>query len=129
MAERQDLEMERRPRADREAERVEQRDEDGHHESRLSESARNLNQRNACRVSGRHNLAPLDVARLVEAADAHGTIVAVDITTATGYLQQPLALGADFVVASDTKALTGHSDLVLGHVTAATAERATALRT
>jgi cystathionine gamma-lyase len=30
--------------------------------------------------------------------------------------QRPLALGADFSVASDTKALTGHSDLILGHV-------------
>jgi cystathionine gamma-lyase len=32
-------------------------------------------------------------------------------------------------VASDTKALTGHSDLVLGHVATADAERAAALRT
>jgi cystathionine gamma-lyase len=30
--------------------------------------------------------------------------------------QQPLALGADVVVASGTKALTGHSDVVLGYV-------------
>jgi len=70
-----------------------------------------------------------DIARLVEAADRHGVLTAVDNTTATGYLQQPLALGADFVVASDTKALTGHSDLVLGHVTAASDEHATAIRT
>src|SRR6185437_1360815 len=32
--------------------------------------------------------------------------------------QQPLALGADISVASDTKSLTGHSDLLLGHVAA-----------
>jgi len=70
-----------------------------------------------------------DIRRLVEAAHSRGALVAVDNTTATGYLQQPLALGADFVVASDTKALTGHSDLVLGHVTAATPERAATLRT
>ena len=69
-----------------------------------------------------------DIRRLVEAAHAQGTLVAVDNTTATGYLQQPLALGADFVVASDTKAITGHSDLVLGHVTAAREEAALALR-
>jgi len=31
-------------------------------------------------------------------------------------VQQPLDLGAALVVASDTKALTGHSDLLLGHV-------------
>ncbi len=47
----------------------------------------------------------------------------------TAYLQQPLALGANYVVASDTKALTGHSDLVLGHVATTDPEQATALRT
>ena len=52
----------------------------------------------------------------------------VDNTTATPYLQQPLALGADYVVAADTKALTGHSDVVLGHVATADEERASALR-
>jgi cystathionine gamma-lyase len=55
-------------------------------------------------------------------------MVAVDNTTATAYLQQPLALGATYVIASDTKALTGHSDLILGHVATTDAERATALR-
>ena len=30
--------------------------------------------------------------------------------------QKPLALGADFSVASDTKSMTGHSDVLLGHV-------------
>jgi cystathionine gamma-lyase len=69
-----------------------------------------------------------DIRPLVEEAHARGALVAVDNTTATGYLQQPLALGADFVVASDTKALTGHSDLVLGHVAAATPERLDAIR-
>ena len=57
-----------------------------------------------------------DIRGLVDAARARGALVAVDNTTATAYLQQPLALGATLVVASDTKALTGHSDLVLGHV-------------
>jgi len=59
------------------------------------------------------------VAAMVTAAREHGARVVVDNTLATGYLQQPLELGADFVVASDTKALSGHSDLVLGHVAAA----------
>jgi cystathionine gamma-lyase len=70
-----------------------------------------------------------DIHELVQAARARDVLVAVDNTTATAYLQQPLALGADYVVASDTKALTGHSDLVLGHVATADPERATALRT
>lgn len=57
-----------------------------------------------------------DIAVLVAAAHDAGALVAVDNTTPTVLGQQPLALGADFVVASDTKALTGHSDLILGHV-------------
>jgi cystathionine gamma-lyase len=69
-----------------------------------------------------------DIQRLGQIARSHGVLVVVDNTTATAYLQQPLALGADYVVASDTKALTGHSDLVLGHVATADGDRATALR-
>jgi cystathionine gamma-lyase len=69
-----------------------------------------------------------DIEALAAAARSRGVIVAVDNTTATAYLQQPLLLGADFVVASDTKALTGHSDLILGHAAAADTERAAALR-
>jgi cystathionine gamma-lyase len=57
-----------------------------------------------------------DIARLAAAAQAQGTLVAVDNTTPTVLGQRPLALGADFSVASDTKALTGHGDLILGHV-------------
>jgi cystathionine gamma-lyase len=59
-----------------------------------------------------------DIATLVAAAHAAGALVAVDNTTPTVLGQCPLALGADFSVASDTKALTGHSDLILGHVAA-----------
>jgi len=70
-----------------------------------------------------------DIDAMVQAARARGVIVAVDNTTATPYLQQPLELGADFVVASDAKAITGHSDLILGHVATRDSERATALRT
>jgi cystathionine gamma-lyase len=70
-----------------------------------------------------------DIKALVEAARANGVLTAVDNTTATAYLQQPLALGATFSMASDTKMLTGHSDVVLGHVATADADRATQLRT
>jgi cystathionine gamma-lyase len=57
-----------------------------------------------------------DIAILAEQAHAQGILVAVDNTTPTPLAQQPLALGADFSVAADTKALAGHSDLLLGHV-------------
>ncbi len=56
-----------------------------------------------------------DVRALAGAAHAAGALVAVDNTTATPLGQRPLDLGADVVVASGTKALTGHSDLLLGY--------------
>jgi cystathionine gamma-lyase len=57
-----------------------------------------------------------DIAAVAEATRAAGALLAVDNTTATPLGQRPLALGADLTVGSDTKALTGHSDLLLGHV-------------
>jgi cystathionine gamma-lyase len=57
-----------------------------------------------------------DIAALSEAAHRAGALVAVDNTTPTPLGQRPLALGADFSIASDTKSMTGHSDLLLGHV-------------
>jgi cystathionine gamma-lyase len=57
-----------------------------------------------------------DIAAVARAASAAGALVAVDNTTATPLGQRPLALGADLTVGSDTKALTGHSDVLLGHV-------------
>ncbi|MFE9258718.1 cystathionine gamma-lyase [Streptomyces sp. NPDC006879] len=58
-----------------------------------------------------------DIRRLVATAHAGGTLVAVDNTLATPLGQRPLELGADFSVASGTKGLTGHGDLLLGYVT------------
>jgi cystathionine gamma-lyase len=57
-----------------------------------------------------------DIALLSEAAHRAGALVAVDNTTPTALGQSPLALGADLSVASDTKSMTGHSDVLLGHV-------------
>lgn len=58
-----------------------------------------------------------DIRRLVAAAHTAGALVAVDNTLATPIGQRPLELGADFSVASDTKGMTGHGDILLGHVT------------
>jgi cystathionine gamma-lyase len=69
-----------------------------------------------------------DIARLARAAHDAGARVAVDNTTATPLGQRPLELGADYSVASDTKALTGHSDVVLGHVAVSDPAYAEALR-
>ena len=60
-----------------------------------------------------------DVAAVAAATRAAGAVLAVDNTTATPLGQSPLDLGADVTVASDTKALTGHSDLLLGHASTA----------
>jgi cystathionine gamma-lyase len=69
-----------------------------------------------------------DIRRLVEAAHARGALVAVDNTLATPLGQRPLELGADFSVASGTKQLTGHGDLLLGYVTGRDAEAMAAVR-
>jgi cystathionine gamma-synthase len=58
----------------------------------------------------------VDVAAVVEQARRSGILVAVDNTFATPVNQQPLDLGADFVVHSTTKYLGGHSDTVGGVV-------------
>ncbi|MFF1479469.1 cystathionine gamma-lyase [Streptomyces sp. NPDC058301] len=57
-----------------------------------------------------------DIRRLARAAHETGALVAVDNTLATPLGQRPLELGADFAVASGTKGLTGHGDLLLGYV-------------
>ncbi|KIF68919.1 cystathionine gamma-lyase [Streptomyces sp. AcH 505] len=69
-----------------------------------------------------------DIRRLVAAAHEAGALVAVDNTLATPLGQRPLELGADFSVASDTKGMTGHGDILLGHVTCTDLELATAVR-
>jgi cystathionine beta-lyase/cystathionine gamma-synthase len=59
-----------------------------------------------------------DISALAEIAHAHSqqTLVVVDSTFATPYLQQPLVLGADLVIHSTTKYLGGHSDVVGGAI-------------
>lgn len=57
-----------------------------------------------------------DIAGVSARAKAAGARVVVDNTTMTPFLQRPLDLGADLVVAADTKAPGGHSDLLAGHV-------------
>lgn len=69
-----------------------------------------------------------DLRALATAVHDAGGLLAVDNTTATPLGQRPLALGADLVVASGTKALTGHSDLLLGYAAAADLELTALLR-
>jgi len=55
-----------------------------------------------------------DLRALCEGARKGGVRIAVDNTFATPLLQRPLDMGADVVVHSVTKFLSGHSDLQLG---------------
>jgi cystathionine gamma-synthase len=55
-----------------------------------------------------------DLPRLLAAAQAAGVRSVVDNTFATPVLQRPLDMGADLVLHSATKGLSGHSDLLMG---------------
>ena len=55
-----------------------------------------------------------DIAAITAIAKAHQVLVCVDNTFASPYLQNPLDLGADLVMHSVTKYLSGHSDVIQG---------------
>jgi cystathionine gamma-lyase len=59
-----------------------------------------------------------DIEAIAALARTQGALTVVDNTFASPWIQQPLALGADIVVHSATKYLSGHSD-VIGGVTVA----------
>jgi len=69
-----------------------------------------------------------DLPAVAAAARAAGARLAVDNTLATPLGQRPLALGADVAMLSATKALAGHSDLLLGTVSVRDPEAAVRLR-
>ena len=56
----------------------------------------------------------VDIRAIAALGKANNTLVAVDNTFSSPYLQQPLDFGADIVMHSATKYLAGHSDTVLG---------------
>jgi cystathionine gamma-synthase len=62
----------------------------------------------------------IDIRKVAALARAAGAKTIVDNTFLSPALQQPIKLGADFVVHSTTKFLNGHSDVVGGVVIAAT---------
>jgi cystathionine gamma-synthase len=61
----------------------------------------------------------VDIADVAAKAKAVGAELAVDNTFLSPVLQNPIALGADFVIHSTTKYLNGHSDVVGGAVVTA----------
>ena len=65
---------------------------------------------------GNPKLDVVDIAALSELAHAHGVPLFVDNTVTTPYLCQPLALGADVVIHSTSKALNGNGNSIGGIV-------------
>lgn len=55
-----------------------------------------------------------DIKAITELAKAHNLLVAVDNTFLTPFYQLPLTLGADVVIHSGTKFLSGHNDTLAG---------------
>lgn len=63
-----------------------------------------------------------DIAAISQIAKANDILLCVDNTFASPIAQKPLDLGADIVVHSATKYISGHSDLIAGLVVTATQE-------
>jgi len=69
-----------------------------------------------CETPANPTLACVDIAALSELAHRHGALCSIDNTFATPVLQQPFALGVDYVIHSTTKYLNGHGNSIAGVV-------------
>ena len=69
-----------------------------------------------------------DIRAAAEIAHSAGALLIVDNTFMTPYFQQPIALGADIVVHSGTKYLSGHNDTVCGFLCCKDPENAETFR-
>lgn len=69
-----------------------------------------------------------DLREMKKIADRHGLLLIVDNTFLTPYFQNPLELGADLVVHSGTKFLSGHNDTLAGFLCAGSQELAEQIR-
>jgi cystathionine beta-lyase len=56
----------------------------------------------------------IDIELMIQIGHEFGSIVVVDNTFASPYLQNPAKMGADIVMHSATKYINGHSDVVMG---------------
>jgi len=64
------------------------------------------------------NMRIVDISAIAEICRKANTLLMIDNTYCTPYLQRPIALGADIVIHSATKYLGGHGDLLAGAVIA-----------
>lgn len=67
-----------------------------------------------CETPANPTLACVDIKALADIAKKYEVTTAIDNTFCTPYLQQPLALGIDFVIHSTTKYLNGHGNSIAG---------------
>lgn len=67
---------------------------------------------------GSQTMEMLDIPTIVEAAHSHGASTIIDNTWATPLYCKPLNMGVDVCIHSVTKYISGHSDLMMGAVSA-----------
>jgi len=70
----------------------------------------------------------VDIQAVVNVAKRHGLRVVVDNTFSSPYLQNPLDIGADFVLHSATKYINGHGDVIAGLLVGANKEEMESIR-
>ncbi|MBD7984320.1 methionine gamma-lyase [Sporosarcina sp. Sa2YVA2] len=70
----------------------------------------------------------VDLEAVVKVAKKHGLKVVVDNTFTSPYLQNPIDIGADFVLHSATKYINGHGDVIAGLLIGKDAEEIQTLR-
>ncbi|MDP9468441.1 MAG: cystathionine gamma-synthase [Chloroflexota bacterium] len=70
----------------------------------------------------------VDISAVARLAASAGALTVVDNTFATPFLQRPLELGADLVMHSATKYLSGHSDVISGLIATRSNDLAERLR-
>ena len=58
----------------------------------------------------------IDIKSLAKLSKRNNTLLRVDNTFASPYLQRPLDLGADIIIHSATKYIAGHSDVIIGAI-------------
>ena len=69
-----------------------------------------------------------DLRACADVAKEHGLLLIVDNTFLSPYLQNPLELGADIVLHSGSKFLSGHNDTICGFLSSASQELADRVR-
>lgn len=69
-----------------------------------------------------------DIKKAAALAHRHGALLIVDNTFLSPYFQNPLALGADIVLHSGSKFLSGHNDTIAGFVSAKDPDTAARVR-